>query len=60
MMCITIEAIRCKKIQPLKLDNAYFGSTKQISKNLIVDSRVTYCTGIKHFDKMKAVNMQLR
>jgi hypothetical protein len=52
------------KIQPLKIDNAYFGSTKQISKNLIVDPRVTYCTGIKHFDyfrfdKIETVNMPL-
>jgi hypothetical protein len=37
-----MEAIRCQKIQSLKLDNAYFGSTNQISKNLIVDPRVTY------------------
>jgi hypothetical protein len=43
------------KIQPLKLDNAYFGSTKQINKNLIVDPRVTYCTGIKHLDYLDLI-----
>jgi hypothetical protein len=43
------------KIQPLKLDNAYFVSTKHISKNLIVDPRVTYCTGIKHFDYLDLI-----
>jgi hypothetical protein len=43
------------KIKPLKLDNAYFGSTKQISKNLIVDPRDTYCTGITRFDYLDLI-----
>jgi hypothetical protein len=43
------------KIQPLKLDKAYFGSTTQISKNLIVDPRVTYCTSIKLFDYLDLI-----
>jgi hypothetical protein len=34
------------KIQSLKLDNVYFGSTKQVTRNLIADPRITYCTGI--------------
>jgi hypothetical protein len=54
-----MEAIRCQKIQPLKLDNAYFGSTEQISKHLIVDPRVTYCTGIKRFDYLDLIKWKL-
>jgi uncharacterized ferredoxin-like protein len=40
------------KLQHLNLDNSYFGSTKQISKNLIIDSKVTYNIGIMRFDKL--------
>jgi hypothetical protein len=54
-----MEAFCCQKIQPLKLDNAYFGSIKQISKNLIVDPRVTYSTGIKHFDNPDLIKWKL-
>jgi hypothetical protein len=47
------------KIKPLKVDNAYFGYTTQISKNLIVDPRVTYCTGIKNFDYLNLIKWKL-
>jgi hypothetical protein len=45
-------------IQPLKLDNAYFGSTKRMYKNLTVDWYKAFL--LSRFDKMEAVNAQLR
>jgi hypothetical protein len=54
-----MEAFRCEKIQSPKLDNVYFGSTKQISTNLIVDPRATYCTGVKRFDSLDLIKWKL-
>jgi hypothetical protein len=56
-----MEATRCQKmpkIHRLKLDNAYFGSTKQINKNLIVEPSVTYCTGIR-FDYLDFIKWKV-